>query len=76
MGRKNGTQIGFAMLLKIMWSKKWPGVFFIGFVMTTYLKLPIMAVAILGASAAALYFFFSGNNKIQSQQNGDFEDGI
>ena len=48
-----------------MWSKEVAGVFFIGFVMTTYLKLPIMAVAILGASAAALYFFFSGNNKIQ-----------
>ncbi|MGV3068132.1 PTS sugar transporter subunit IIC, partial [Proteus mirabilis] len=76
IGAKMVPAIGFAMLLKIMWSKEVAGVFFIGFVMTTYLKLPIMAVAILGASAAALYFFFSGNNKNSSQQNEDFEDGI
>lgn len=75
IGAKMVPAIGFAMLLKIMWSKEVAGVFFIGFVMTTYLKLPIMAVAILGASAA-LYFFFSGNNKNSSQQNEDFEDGI
>ena len=75
-GAKMVPASGFAMLLKIMWSKEVAGVFFIGFVMTTYLKLPIMAVAILGASAAALYFFFSGNNKNSSQQNEDFEDGI
>lgn len=75
IGAKMVPAIGFAMLLKIMWSKEVAGVFFIGFVMTTYLKLPIMAVAILGASAA-LYFFFSGNNKNTSQQNEDFEDGI
>ena len=72
IGAKMVPAIGFAMLLKIMWSKEVAGVFFIGFVMTTYLKLPIMAVAILGASAAALYFFFSGNNKNSSQQNEDF----
>ena len=76
IGAKMVPANGFAMLLKIMWSKEVAGVFFIGFVMTTYLKLPIMAVAILGASAAALYFFFSGNNKNSSQQNEDFEDGI
>ncbi|QIF95003.1 PTS N-acetylgalactosamine transporter subunit IIC [Proteus vulgaris] len=76
IGAKMVPAIGFAMLLKIMWSKEVAGVFFIGFVMTTYLKLPIMAVAILGASAATLYFFFSGNNKNTSQQNEDFEDGI
>ena len=77
IGAKMVPAIGFAMLLKIMWSKEVAGVFFVGFVMTTYLKLPIMAVAILGASAAALYYFFSGNsNNNNSQKNEDFEDGI
>ncbi|KLN96598.1 PTS N-acetylgalactosamine transporter subunit IIC [Moellerella wisconsensis] len=78
IGAKMVPAIGFAMLLKIMWSKEVAGVFFIGFVMTTYLKLPIMAIAVLGASAAALYFFFSGNgnNKNGSQEAEDFEDGI
>ncbi|KAB7702047.1 PTS N-acetylgalactosamine transporter subunit IIC [Plesiomonas shigelloides] len=75
IGAKMVPAIGFAMLLKIMWSKEVAGVFFIGFVMTTYLKLPIMAVAILGASAAALYFFFSGNGN-NNKQVEEFEDGI
>ncbi|WP_063669317.1 PTS N-acetylgalactosamine transporter subunit IIC [Aliivibrio fischeri] len=75
IGAKMVPAIGFAMLLKIMWSKEVAGVFFIGFVMTTYLQLPIMAVAILGASAAALYYFFSGN-KNSNQEFEDFEDGI
>ena len=76
IGAKMVPAIGFAMLLKIMWSREVSGVFFIGFVMTTYLKLPIMAVAILGASAAALYFFFSGNNGNSNNQVEEFEDGI
>ena len=75
IGAKMVPAIGFAMLLKIMWSKEVAGVFFIGFVMTTYLKLPIMAVAIFGASAAALYFFFSGNGN-NNKQVEEFEDGI
>jgi len=78
IGAKMVPAIGFAMLLKIMWSKEVAGVFFIGFVMTTYLHLPIMAVAIIGASIAALYFFFSGNNTANNVDNTeeDFEDGI
>lgn len=74
IGAKMVPAIGFAMLLKIMWSKDVAGVFFIGFVTTTYLNLPIMAVAILGASAAALYFFFSGNGN--NKQAEGSEDGI
>ena len=76
IGARMVPAIGFAMLLKIMWSKEVSGVFFIGFVMTTYLKLPIMAVAILGAAAAALFFFFSGNNTSNNNQVEDLEDGI
>ena len=77
IGAKMVPAIGFAMLLKIMWSKEVAGVFFIGFVMTTYLKLPIMAVAIIGTSIAALYYFFSGsNNGGSNNQAEEFEDGI
>ena len=75
IGAKMVPAIGFAMLLKIMWSKEVAGVFFIGFVMTTYLNLPIMAVAIIGASIAALYFFYSGNGT-NNKQVEEFEDGI
>lgn len=76
LGARIVPAIGFAMLLKIMWSKEMAGVFFIGFVMTTYLKLPIMAVAIIGASIAALYFYFSGNGNNNKPQAQEFEDGI
>lgn len=77
IGARMVPAIGFAMLLKVMWSKEVAGVFFIGFVMTTYLKLPIMAVAIIGGSIAALYFYFSGrSNTQQNQQAQEFEDGI
>ncbi|WP_094752396.1 PTS N-acetylgalactosamine transporter subunit IIC [Psychromonas sp. CD1] len=79
IGAKMVPAIGFAMLLKVMWSKEVSGVFFIGFVMTTYLHLPVMAVAVLGASMAALYYFFSGNNSNNNNSNTsneDFEDGI
>lgn len=76
IGAKMVPAIGFAMLLKVMWSKELAGVFFIGFVMTTYLQLPIMAVAILGGSVAALYFYFSKSSKNTVQQAVEFEDGI
>ncbi|SEG56997.1 PTS N-acetylgalactosamine transporter subunit IIC [Vibrio hangzhouensis] len=76
IGARMVPAIGFAMLLKIMWSKEVAGVFFIGFVMTTYLHLPIMAVAVLGASAAALYYFFSGDGQSNNKQAEEFEDGI
>lgn len=76
IGAKMVPAIGFAMLLKIMWSKEVAGVFFIGFVMTTYLHLPIMAVAILGASAATIYYFFSDSGSSNKPQAEEFEDGI
>lgn len=77
IGARLVPAIGFAMLLKIMWSKQVAGVFFIGFVATTYLKLPIMAVAIIGGSIAVLYFYFSGNgNNNKQSQAQEFEDGI
>lgn len=76
IGAKMVPAIGFAMLLKIMWSKEMAGIFFIGFVMTTYLALPIMAVAIIGASLALLYYFFSGKSSQESQNKKEFEDGI
>lgn len=46
IGAKMVPAIGFAMLLKIMWSKEVAGVFFIGFVMTTYLQLHVVVNAL------------------------------
>ncbi|WP_213950941.1 PTS mannose/fructose/sorbose/N-acetylgalactosamine transporter subunit IIC [Tepidanaerobacter syntrophicus] len=40
--------VGFALLLKMMWTKKLAVYFFVGFILSSYLKLPLMAIAILG----------------------------
>lgn len=79
IGARMVPAIGFAMLLKTMWSKEMAPIFFIGFVMTTYLHLPIMAVAILAGAIAALYYFFGGNSSNKENKGSaveEFEDGI
>ncbi|WP_232697326.1 PTS N-acetylgalactosamine transporter subunit IIC [Brevibacillus daliensis] len=73
--------IGFAMLLKIMLKKEYIAFFLIGFVLVIYLKLPILAVAILGA-AIAMYDFYmqkdkgTGNGGGNSRVEEEFADGI
>lgn len=49
--------IGFAMLLKIMLKKQYVAFFIVGFILVTYLQLPIIAVALI-ALAIALYDFY------------------
>lgn len=51
--------VGFAMLLKIMWKNSYAPFFAIGFIFAAYLKLPILAVAIVGI-AIAFYDFYLG----------------
>jgi PTS system N-acetylgalactosamine-specific IIC component len=49
--------IGFAMLLKIMMKKEYIPFLLVGFVLVTYLKLPILAISII-AAAIALYDYY------------------
>ena len=46
--------VGMAMLLKLLWSKKICVYFFLGFVSVAYLKLPLIALAALGAIVAII----------------------
>lgn len=46
--------VGMAMLLKLLWDKKIYAFFFLGFVMVAYLKLPLIALAVLGAIIAVM----------------------
>ncbi|WP_167628001.1 PTS N-acetylgalactosamine transporter subunit IIC [Listeria valentina] len=62
--------VGFAMLLKIMWKMPYAPFFAIGFVAAAYLKMPVLAVAIVGVSIAAYDFFVSKNND-RDGGNGD-----
>lgn len=40
--------VGFAMLMKLLWDNKLAVFYLLGFVLTAYLKLPAVAVAVLG----------------------------
>lgn len=44
--------VGMAMLMKMLWDKKICMAFFLGFVLVAYLKLPLIALAVLGVIIA------------------------
>lgn len=49
--------IGFAMLLKIMLKKEYIAYFIAGFVMVTYLKLPILAITLFALALALIDYY-------------------
>ncbi|EBK1959664.1 PTS sugar transporter subunit IIC [Salmonella enterica] len=65
--------VGFAMLLRTMFNVKLLPHFFIGFILTTYFKLPIIAVAIAFLCVAILDYFQSGSATGKNQE-GVLED--
>lgn len=40
--------VGFAMLMKLLWDNKLAVFYLLGFILTAYLKLPAVAVAVIG----------------------------
>ena len=63
--------LGFAMLFNLTRTPKTMAFFFIGFVLASYLKMPTMAVAILGAGFAAIAFFFLGDGSKPAEAADD-----
>lgn len=59
MGVASGmlAAVGFGLLLKMMWTKKLAVYFFLGFILATYCKLPLMAIAILGIIIVIILYF-------------------
>lgn len=49
--------VGFAMLLRMMWSKRMCVYFFLGFIMVAYMGLPIMAVAFFGIVLSVILYY-------------------
>ena len=41
--------VGFAMLMKLLWDNKLSVFYILGFLLTAYLQLPAIAVAVIGA---------------------------
>ncbi|MDR0217297.1 MAG: PTS sugar transporter subunit IIC [Enterobacteriaceae bacterium] len=79
--------IGFALLMKIMMKKTYVAYFILGFISVTFLKLPMIAIA-LGAFAIALIDFFNRTRNdqfhsddaqaasSQSSSSKEMQDGI
>lgn len=61
--------IGFAMLLKIMLKKQYVAFLIVGFILVTYMKMPVIAVALIGI-AIALYDYFKVNSGDGSVRGG------
>jgi len=65
--------LGFAMLLKIMLKREFIHFLLLGFVLVTYFKLSLIAVAIIGIIVAA-YSYFNGN--LKNDDGEAITDGI
>jgi mannose/fructose/N-acetylgalactosamine-specific phosphotransferase system component IIC len=50
------TGVGFAILISMIWNKEIGWFFFIGYVLSKYLALPTVAIAIIAAVVAFMYF--------------------
>jgi len=67
--------VGFAMLLKIMLKKEYIHFLILGFVLVSYFKLPLIAVAIIGIILAA-YSYYNGNLGSKDTEKEGVSDGI
>lgn len=56
--------VGMAMLMKMLWDKKICMAYFLGFVLAAYLKLPLIALAVLGTILAV---YIASNDYRMSQ---------
>lgn len=49
--------VGFGILISMIWSKELGAYFFLGFIMVAYMKLPVIAIAMIGAIIAIVVMF-------------------
>ncbi|WP_432408103.1 PTS N-acetylgalactosamine transporter subunit IIC [Wukongibacter sp. M2B1] len=68
--------IGFAILLKIMLKKEYVAFLLTGFILVTFLKLSILAVAILGTSFALYDYYSNKGNGGSTPKKEVISDGI
>lgn len=68
--------IGFSLLMKTMLKQHYVAYFILGFVAVTFLKLPIIAVALGALSIALIDFFNSARHGAPAAAQQEREDGI
>ncbi|MFL0252377.1 PTS mannose/fructose/sorbose/N-acetylgalactosamine transporter subunit IIC [Clostridium neuense] len=69
--------LGFAMLLRMIMNKRVAAFLFIGFVITAYLKMPVLGVAILATAIVMVLMYQesnkgNGNKQVQEAIDDDF----
>lgn len=69
--------LGFAMLLRMIMNKRVAAFLFIGFVITAYLKMPVLGVAILATAIVMVLMYqesnkVNGNKQVQEAIDDDF----
>lgn len=68
--------LGFAMLMRMTLNKKILPFYFLGFILTAYLKLPVLGVAILGVIIVVEKFnFLGGGAKTEVEATGGVDSG-
>ena len=66
--------VGIAILLKYLPTKKYTAYLIIGFVLSAYMSIPMLGVALVGAALALLAYRRSGEKELTSVMEGADED--
>lgn len=56
--------VGFGMLLKLVWVKNIAVFFFVGYILSAYLGLPVLGVALCGVAYAVITYFNEKDKKV------------
>ncbi|MEJ1241930.1 PTS system mannose/fructose/sorbose family transporter subunit IID [Chryseolinea sp. T2] len=67
--------LGIALLMNVMFNKKLAPWFFLGFLLASFLQLPMIAVAALGVVLALIVSNFSGSSD-SLQEEGEGDNGV
>jgi PTS system mannose-specific IID component len=68
--------LGFALLLNLMFNKKVAPYFFLGFVLTSYLKLPVIAIGALGVIVALIITDITHKSAATEDDDADDESPV
>lgn len=70
--------VGFALLLKLMWSQQMSIYYFLGFIFVTYFNIPIIAIAAIGVIMSFIFYqegnFKLLNNKLNTATDNEEDD--
>jgi mannose/fructose/N-acetylgalactosamine-specific phosphotransferase system component IIC len=66
--------VGIALLLRMMWSGKMAVYFFVGFLVMAFFKIPLIAIACMGAAFAAIMYLENWSKEKKAAANAGKEE--